>query len=417
MSAGLEWQFGDWLRNVPPFWSWAILAGIGVAGAVLIVWSYRCTLAALSLRGRWILTLLRIAMLVALLVCLANPSRVERAGPKPGKERTLAVLLDRSASMSTPDNRDETRLGQSLRIWKAHTDEAGQRFDRIDYYRFSTDLEKANDLGQSENARNAGLETHLYAALSGLLETQPSAIVCLTDGLDTTGATAEDVVAQAQKFSTPIYFAVGQNRVKAIDQLSIREIKTPPSVLRRTEFIAGALVEITAREPREIPLELWSGAKLISSTKLAARAGANTLTWEPKVAAGEPGTMPLEFRLGEGKAQEVAAGTTRIADRKTVNVLYYQGALQWGYRFLLAALESDSSFTVSSVLNPALQVRMSAAGPHRQVLPDLPNTAAELRPYQIVVLAHVFADQLSTLQQQALLEYVRGGGGVLFIAP
>ena len=87
-------------------------------------------------------------------------------------------------------------------------------------------------------------------------------------------------------------------------------------------------------------------------------------------------------------------------------MLYYQGALQWGYRFLRGALESDPSFRLTAILNPALQVQLTAA--NGAALADLPEDAAELRRFQIVILAHVFADQLTPRQQQALVDYVRG---------
>ncbi len=127
--------------------------------------------------------------------------------------------------------------------------------------------------------------------------------------------------------------------------------------------------------------------------------------------------MPLEFRAGAGEAQQIVACTTQVVERTKVEVLYYQGALQWGYRYLLAALEGDPSFHMTSILNPSLDVRMTTGSPGHDVLPDLPDDARALKPFGIVVLAHVFADRLTDRQQRALAEYARGGGGVLFIAP
>lgn len=53
----------------------------------------------------------------------------------------------------------------------------------------------------------------------------------------------------------------------------------------------------------------------------------------------------------------------------------------------------------------------------QSALPDLPDDARDLKQFQIIVLAHVFADRLTPKQQRALVEYARGGGGVLFISP
>ncbi len=128
--------------------------------------------------------------------------------------------------------------------------------------------------------------------------------------------------------------------------------------------------------------------------------------------------MPLEFRAGVGRrSSRSLACTAQVVDRTKIEVLYYQGALEWGYRYLLAALEGDPSFHMTSILNPSLDVQMTVGSRGHAVLPDLPDDARALRPFQIVVLAHVFADRLSDRQQRALAEYARGGGGVLFIAP
>lgn len=127
--------------------------------------------------------------------------------------------------------------------------------------------------------------------------------------------------------------------------------------------------------------------------------------------------MPLEFRAGAGDRAQSATCTTQIVEHTRTEVLYYQGALQWGYRYLLAALESEPSFHMTSILNPSLGVRLTVGSPNKSILPDLPNDARELKRFQIVVLAHVFADRLTERQSRALVEYARGGGGVLFIAP
>ena len=68
-------------------------------------------------------------------------------------------------------------------------------------------------------------------------------------------------------------------------------------------------------------------------------------------------------------------------------------------------------------MNPALGVKLSVQAANQATLPDLPDDVNVLKRFQIVVLAHVFADQLTGRQQQALTDYVSGGGSVLFISP
>jgi hypothetical protein len=413
----IEWQFGGWLRALPAPAAWAILATVAVGGAWLIARLYRSTLRKLSPATRIALVALRAAILLAVLVCLANPQREHSAAPeKCGRD--LAVLVDRSESMTMPDHRGATRLADAVRRWKNHEAEARAAFDDISDFRFAATLHPARGLDDAISATQpAADETHLYASLREALAQSPAAIACLTDGLDTTTDDAAALVAEAQRRGVPLYFAVGQNRLRSGEMLNIREVKAPPRVLRRTEFTASALIEVAGTTEADVPVELWSGAEKLASASLPMRPGRNTVAWPVTVAAREPGAMPLEFRIGSGDRQQVAACTTQVVEREKVDVLYYQGALQWGYRYLLAALESDASFHLESILNPALGVHLGSSTGGASTLVDLPENADALRRFQIVVLAHVFADRLTPGQQKALVEYASKGGAVLFIAP
>jgi hypothetical protein len=419
MTHGFEWQFGGWLRSVAPLTAWAILASAAVAGLALVVWLYRRTLRELPSAARNTLTVFRGVIVLLLLLCLANPSRVEKTTPAENGKKTLAVVVDRSASMSEPDFRRATRLADGVRVWKQHTAEADAAFGKTTCYRFATRLTPAASLDEAVQAAEPGPETHLFAALREVLDDGPDAIVCLTDGLDTTGAANDELAKEALRRNVPLYFVVGMNHLTVGhggDVAHIREIKVPAKVLRQTRFSASAVFEVAASEASQLPAELWSGDRKLAATQLPIRPGLNTLPWTVPVNAGEAGILPLEFRLGSGAKQLAAARTVRVVNATTLNVLYYEGALQWGFRFLRNALESDPSFHLTAILNPALGIQMSVA-PEPDTMTDLPDNAAGLKRFQVVVLAHVFANQLTTKQQQALTDYVRGGGGVLFISP
>ena len=407
----VEWQFGGWLRDWPATASVTLLAALAAAGIIYVVWFYQRAPRELTPHARWWLTGLRGAVVLLLLLCLANPERVEKTESPKNPACTLAVLVDRSASMTTPDYRGDTRLASALRRWKQVEPAAMHNFSKVNYRRFASEVQSAASLDDAVNAGAPGSEAHLFAALRQTLAENPTAIVCLTDGLDTSADDAAKFSAEASARGVPIYFIPGENHLLPGSSLELRDVQAPASVMRQTEFTATALIEATAAQNQELPAELWVNGKKAASTRLAVRAGRNTLSWPVTVNSGEPGTLTMEFRVGDQSASCVAD----VVESRTMNVLYYQGALQWGYRFLRGAMESDPSFQLTAILNPALQVRLSTA--NGASLTDLPEDAADLKRFQIVILAHVFADQLTPKQQQALVDYARGGGGVLFIAP
>jgi hypothetical protein len=412
----IEWQFGGWLANWPTWLAVGVLIALAVAGTIYVVWFYRRTLEELPPRARNLLTALRAMVVLLLLICLANPVRVENESPPNASQRTLAVLVDRSPSMSAPDHRGQTRLASAVRLWKAHETDAAGSFAKMSFHRFASELKPTGSFDDAVRANAPGGETHLFAALQQTLETGPAAILCLTDGLDTTSDNAGRLAAEAAHRGVPIYFAPGENRLLPMTSLALREIKAPARVLRRSQFTATALVELVAAREQELPVELWSGERRLSATRWLVRVGRNVISCPVKVDAGEAGVMPLEFRAGESPPQ-IAACTTEVVENTTMEVLYYQGALQWGYRFLRGALESDPSFRLTAILNPALHVQLTTGSPGDSAMTDLPEEARELQRFNLVLLAHVFADQFTPRQQQALVEYVRGGGSVLFISP
>jgi hypothetical protein len=417
MTSSLEWQFGGWLRTWPDAMAWGTLAVVAVVGLWLVFRSYRHTSGGLTPGGRFGLAAIRGVMLLLLLLCLANPTRVMRKEPEKAR-RELAVVVDRSASMSQPDHRGATRLADAVRIWKAHATEAAGSFGTINHHRFDLNLKATPSFDEAVKSAEAGKETHLYAALHHALDDKPAAIVCLTDGLDTTSDKVSDLMTEATEQGVPLYFVVGNNQARAAGELMrIREVRIPARVLRQSRFTASALVEILSPMPRAVPMELWRGETKLAETNQSLKAGLNSISWSVDTSAGEQGLIPLEFRLGAGAQQQIAGRTARVVENTSVDLLYYQGALQWGYRFLRGALESDPSFRVTAILNPALGVQMVAGFEGHSSLTDLPEDARELKRFQIVVLAHAFADLMTPRQQQALLEYARGGGGVLFISP
>lgn len=409
--AHVEWQFGGWLRNWSTPAALALLAALGVAGMVYVVWLYRRAPGELTPRTRRWLAGLRAAVVLLLLLCLANPERVEKAGPPKKPSHTLTVLVDRSASMSAPDYRGGTRLAAAVRRWRQVEPAAKQNVTSVNYRRFAGDTRPSTSLDDAINTGTPGGETHLFAALRQALADNPTAVVCLTDGLDNSADDAGKFAAEAGARGVPIYFVPGENHLQPGSSLELSEVKAPARALRQSQFQATAVIAASIAQDQELPVELWVNGRKAAATRLAVRAGRNTLSWPVTVDSGEPGALTLEFRV----AGQSASCVTEVVESKTMEVLYYQGALQWGYRFLRGALESDPSFRLTAILNPALQVQLTAA--NGAALADLPEDAAELRRFQIVVLAHAFADQLTPRQQRALVDYVRGGGGVLFISP
>ncbi|SDU12891.1 hypothetical protein SAMN05444156_2127 [Verrucomicrobium sp. GAS474] len=419
-----EWQFGGFLHTLPPLWGWTILGVAAVIGTGAVFLSYFRSLRPLPLPQRLALITLRLTLLFALLLFLANPARVERKRLDLDAQRPLAVLIDRSASMEEADNRSETRLQNAAKAWNQLRPEAEEAYRHLAYFRFGTSLSPASGPEEAFAPTTAGAETHLYSALQELLKNAPAGgyggIVCLTDGLDTTSAAVAPVVAAALPAGTPLYFVVGSNRTPVREACFLREIKVPPVALRRSLFHFEALLHVTAAKAGTCPVTLRNGETVLESRNVPVRSGLNMIPLSFDVTAADPGTMALDLQAGNeggGILQDRAGADVRVVEQRAVRVLFYQGAMQWGYNFFVSALRDDPGFRLDAILHPAENVRTTFSQEGNDVPPELPDQVEPLKKYDIVVLAHVYADRISQAQQKALADYARGGGGILFVAP
>lgn len=414
-----SWRFGGPLADLPPALAWTILGALGLAGLVWIILGYRRTLVALSPRRRAVLTSLRLALWLLLLAALAGPTRVERTYSQK-QTRPLALVLDRSDSMTAADNRGNRRADDALRRWRALAPAALGTFGDPKVFAFAEDFAPLSTPDATAPLATGG--TRVFSALHDTLRAAPpggwGAVVLLTDGLDTTGddpkPALEKSVGAALSASTPVFSLPGRNRFAGGDFLTLRELVVPPRVPPRSRFTLELTLESFQASARSVPLRLRVGDRWRPAETLALPAGRRAVTWSADIPADTPGVLPLELVVGDGPSAAVARSEVRIAAPDTTRILYYQGALDWGYRFLADILRRDPAFALTPVFNLATSGARPAAS---AALPDLPDTAAALDAYDIVVLANAAASRFSPAQQAALTAWVRAGGVLLFLAP
>jgi hypothetical protein len=437
VSTAFAWRFGGPLAGLPPALAWTLLTVFGLLGAAWIVVSYRRTLVVLAPTPRRALTALRLALWLGLLLALAGPTRVERTFSQP-TVRPLALLLDQSASMTTPDNRRQTRADDALRRWRALAPAAAAAHGEPRTFAFA-DTPEPIPLASSAASSFAPptfdqptQQTRLFASLDQLLASAPpggwGGIVALTDGLDTTTpdtATALEASARAALAAgTPFYLLPGRNRHSGAPLLALRDLVLPTSVPPRSTFALEVTLDTYQPAARTVPARLRVGSTWREPEALALEAGRRLRTYRVELAAQAPGLIPLELQVGEGPETTTLRAEVRVAAPVATRILYYQGALDWGYRFLADILRREPAFTLTPVFNLAPPgAARRPAGSSARTFPaqpgptTLPENAAGYANYDVVILANARADQFSPAQQEALSGWVRGGGVLLFLAP
>jgi hypothetical protein len=411
----IVWTFGGPLARWAPGAAWAVLTVAALSGVAWVIWSYRHGLVALPWRRRAVLCALRGGVWVGLLALLAAPTRVQRTYERPAEQRPLAVLVDRSESMTTPDNRQRRRLDDALRRWRVMETTARAAFGTVRTFEFA-DGWKALSAMDATGSVPAG-ETKLFAALREVNERAPEggwgAVVTLTDGLDTTGvelsAGIDDAARGALGAGTPLFFVPGRNRYAGGPFFQLREFTAPGRVTPGSTFRVEATFDSFAAEDRQVPVEFTVDGVRRKAETLQVESGRRLTTWSTEVRAGETESLTVELRAGGERAKSIV----RVAPEPTNRMLYFQGALDWSYRFLAEILRREAAFALTPVFDLPQKDAVLPPGALRRG----PLTAEGLESFGIVILANVTAAQFSEEEQAVLNEWVRAGGVLLFFTP
>ena len=185
---------------------WAVLA---LLGAALLVW-YGLRRPAAMPRGRWAVVVALMAGGVLLpLVILLNPTWLEQIPPPPGKP-LLTVLVDRSASMASPDVPGAaSRFHAAGQFAASVVQTLSKRFD-VEVQTFAESV-TPSDVNSLESQQPDAMTTDLIAAITSSLEDyrpQGQAVVLVSDGIHNGpggSAAVLDAVRLAKAMGTPIY--------------------------------------------------------------------------------------------------------------------------------------------------------------------------------------------------------------------
>lgn len=411
----ISWLDQGWFAGQLAGDAWKTL-GVAIAlGVVLVVISYGFTLVALSPGRRATLCLLRLVFWLGLFLLLAAPTRIERTFGQPTRvRRPLAVLVDRSDSMTALDNRQQRRLDDAVATWKRFEPTALKTFGSVQAFNFAAGMTPVS--APTDPSLLSGGRTEVYASLQNALAHPPpggwGGVVALTDGVDTSGveiAEAQRATAHAALTAgTPLFFVVGHNRSIEPAFFHVREFKAPAQTVPQSVVRLEAIFESYQTEPATVPLQLIVDGKEHPAGSIRLEAGRHLTNWSAEGRAEVPGTIRFELRAGAERART----EVRVKRPATNRILYREGKLDWGYRFLTDLLERDDAFRVTPVLEvfrPGIELPPGA-------IAGMP-APEDLRHFDFIVLADVVSQQLPPAYQTALTRWVSDGGTLLVFLP
>lgn len=408
----------NWLLSPP--WSPRVLAAVALLLLALAVWRWSRE------RRAGALIAVRSLLVVALLLVALNPQALLP------RERTdkpkLAILLDASASMATPDMHGAPRFAAALRTLTNSATLATLQRDFILDVRLFDRAARAADLAQISPDAARGDASDLGAALLstvaelGDVKSQ-AGLLLASDGRATTPG-ALDAAQLALARSVPLWTWCLGGAVPQHD-LWIESASSEALAFSGAEVELTATLRAAGYPNRSFKVDLLKGDKVVESKEVlpdsAATVGGARATF--RVKAPEAGEERYVFRVANQPEEADTANNERAVFLRSVGgkvrVLLAEGQPHWDTKFLVQSLKLEPHVDLTAVyrLNATRRVTVvSAAGSDTRVEDDLfPRTAAAMEAFDVIILGRGAEAFFDANTETLLTDFVnRRGGSVVF---
>ena len=346
-----------------------------------------------SPRHRAVAAALRISVVVLLVAALIEP-----VWQRSGKWMSVVYALDVSSSI------DPAFIGTAI-DWIASTNAQGDPAHAAfiafgGSARAMATVEGIRSVEVSADGANRSINqsvTNLEAAVTRAFRSFDSRylkrLVLITDGNENAGNVSR-VLGEAQENEVRVFTlpatvrGEGDSWIEAIDL---------PDQIREEEPVT-ATVRVFSRVATTATVELVSNDQTLETREVRLEPGLNEIDFEVRLPAGGAGTLSGRLQSENDPFAQNDLHTQAVSVGARPRILYVEGRLASAI-YLRDALSAEGMDVV--VVGPDL----------------LPETAAALESFDLVLLSDVPMDALGDGQVNAILEYVRdSGGGFIFAA-
>ncbi|HVM50061.1 MAG TPA: hypothetical protein VMU04_18680 [Candidatus Acidoferrum sp.] len=412
MTAALLFEFPrGWLLALP-------------LAAVLAFAAWRQHRRGLALSRIFAVGALRAIALLVLVFLATRPVLLTREPPA-AASRSVAVLMDRSESMSLEEH-DATRYQQALEFLRGRLLPALKEADLpVQAMLFDQAAEPADGpklLSATPNGKRTNLSGALAQAL-GLSAQPPLAVIALTDGIVNESADNARALTALVEARVP-FIGVGFGSDEGVRTLCLRNVEAPVTVQTKTAFSVSAQLEmINTEDMPAFDLLLFRDGQMQQRKTVAPGKGSRTWLESFPVTEDKQGVHNYTVQLlppnlaGLKCVNEMGNTSVRVSDEKELRVLYIQGALTWDYKFIGLALRNDPMIKLTGLTRTSKQsvFRQNVEGAG-ELMNGFPSSLEELAPFRVVVLSNLRPADLTPAQQEVLARFCGElGGGVLMI--
>lgn len=416
-----------------PMWLLLTLIVLVAAGLAVLI-QYRLRRIAPSLRGEaprlgtrrsWAIWSVQSALLALLLLLVWQPAM--SVAELSSQQNIIAVVVDNSKSMATPDSDGKPRETAALTALQNGVLEGLNKRFRTRLYTLNGGLTKVDTLNGIAPTASA---THIGDGLQKLAEETSDlpvgAVVLLTDGSENSAG-----VGSGSSIGLPAMQALRNRRLpvhtvafgseKVAHDIELEDVSVSPNVVANARIGATVSFMQHGYTNTHASITVRDGDKTIAVHDVTLGANGAIQTEPLFFTAGAAGAKTLRFAVeplpGEENMKNNALTRPVLVNDAKRRILYVEGEPRWQFRFLRRAEEDDPSVQIVSMLRTS-ENKIYRQGIDRpeELADGFPVKAEDLFQYSGIIIGSVDASYFSPLQQELLREYVdRRGGGLLFL--
>lgn len=368
------------------------------------------------------LLLLMPKVMIVLLLILAYFDPVRSVIQKPKKDKKIMVLIDSSSSMDCEDKPGTSRAERAGRLSRRLTEQLQSLID-TETLHFDMDVHDGSRQA-ADQIRGTNLAKSLVTVADTANDSEYMAAILLTDGGD-------EVVRNPRLPRVPLHVASVGTPPDTWNDLSITDV-TAPSIVE-----AGAKLEVSADILARFGTRDFQTKVQMARVRLEEKQqdqwqirGSEYVRFDnPKTRArfsidapAEPGPKVFRINVENMPGELSELNNTRNFDLEvredTLHVLFFAQELGWDFTMIRKELAEDPSVELTALFRVSEQrfvVQGSRQPGDEQLDAGFPKSKGVLDLFKCIIIGSFGASQWQQDQLNALTEYVRDGGAVVFL--
>lgn len=395
-----------------PWWGYVL----AVAAALFFAWlAYVRVSVELTGRQRALLTALRAAALLLIVIFLLRPVRFERA--ENPRDNVVPILVDISRSMRLADAGGPSRIEQAQALAADLRRTLSTDF-RVQLFTFGESLARSETAAFAASARRSDLSGALNALADRTRGERMAGIIVLSDGGDTAGEEA----GSTRPLGAPV-FAIGIGANADVRDREIVNLTAGEPLLADSAVDLSVSATSSGFATQPIELRMSANGRPLEVRRVTPTAdGApihEVFTVSPD--AESPTVYTVEIPVADGElASENNVRSVLVPPKgRSRRVLVVEGAPGFEHTFLKRALMRDSGIEVDSVVRKGQNEQgrdtffvQASASRADALAAGYPQRRAELYAYDAILFGNIEGDFFNQEQLTMTADFVgtRGGG-------